>query len=111
MFICEITFSGSEEPFSWPVPVFIIIAVEKMPKNVTSHPLWQCAALPTLPCQHFAMQFACNACTVLPVLLALENTLPFPWRTACSGRAIMGYFSEVIQSKTHKKTLKFTYRI
>lgn len=41
MFIYKITFSGSEEPFPWPGLVFIIIAVEKMPKDVPSYLLWQ----------------------------------------------------------------------
>lgn len=111
MFICEITFSGSEECFSWPVIVYIIIAVEKLPKNVTSHPLWQCTVLPRLLCWHFAMQFACNSRTGRSVLLALEYSLPFPWRMVCNGCSIGGYFSEVIQLKTHKEIRKFTYRI
>lgn len=111
MFIYKITSSGSEEPSSKPVLVFIIIAVEKMLRNVSCHLLWQWTALPTLLNEHFAIQFACKPCTALPVLLAQEYTLPFPWRIACKDYATMGYFSVVTQLKTHKEILKFTYRL
>lgn len=111
MFIYKITFSGSEEPSSRQVLLFIIIAVEKLPRNVSSHLLWQHTALPTLLYEHFAMQFVCKPCTAMPALLTLQYTLPFPWRMACNGHATVGYFSEVTQLKTHKEILKFTYRL
>lgn len=108
MFIYKITFSGSEEPFPWPGLVFIIIAVEKMPKDMPSYLLWQGNSFANADVSTFRHAVCLQHLHSAASASRSAIHLAFPLE---NGHAIVSYFSEATQLKTHKEILTFTFRL